>query len=169
MRADEHRLREGLQHWDKLVRVGILIPGIASMQQHRQPPCQHFEHPHAPGLVQRKALNIRVQLDPVQPQIQDLLDIRFHILAVRMQGPEADQARRGFCLTGSNKLVDSRDLGGLRRHGMDELHGNASRILHPSQLRHRPRRSGQADAVKCPGGAGRLLGDLIWVDMAVEI
>ena len=129
VRSDEFQFREGLQHVLHAVRVRIVVAFVAGVDINGQAlVLTHGEDLHGPGLVDLEALDVRVQLDAVEPEVQHLLEVCLHVLRVEVQGAESREPSR-MGLFGSRDVgVDAVDLVRCRRDGEDDVVFHSVRV-----------------------------------------
>ena len=135
--ADELQFREGLQHVLHAVRVGVVVAFVARMDVDGQAPVlAHREDVHGSRFIDLEVLDVRVELDAVEPEGFDLVKVRLLVLRVEVQGAEARESPAGSELLPGDVSVDAVHLVRGRGHRKDDVvvHACGRRALHQPVL-----------------------------------
>ena len=106
MGSDHLQPGEKIQNSSQLDGVGIVIPVVAHVQQHRQLSLYRLIHGEKPQIVNGKSLGIRVHFDALQSQLQDPLHLVIHMLHGSVDCTEADE-RIVLLYALDDKIVDA--------------------------------------------------------------
>ena len=90
----------------QLLWVGKGEPGVPSVQQKRHPSAHQLIKLHGLGIIQGEALHVRMELNALQSQLQQMLHIPLGIWAVRMQGAKGQATPTAGRRLSGQELID---------------------------------------------------------------
>ena len=105
MGGDDLQMGEDIQDMPQAGGMGVVVAGVAHVEQDGNFSLNHFIHGEKPGVINVEPLGIRVHLDTPQAVLQNPLRFFLQTLHFRMDGAEADEAVMGLGLF-QNKGVD---------------------------------------------------------------
>ena len=120
-----------------MLRVGEGIAPVSRVEEQEEFVLQLLTETVETGIVQRKFLEIRVELDPLKAQMMKQSNVLG--ATVRVEGAEAQELVRELGCFSGNEAVDGRDLLLGEGHGVYQMHGDVGvicqQVLYRSQGR----------------------------------